>query len=287
MHVTCITCHDIYNRLQLLHIYYMDLKQEFIYCGVCYRGFEEDECGLYLTSCAHICCNQHILTNNLQETTCPICHSYVSAMKIDDELPPEISSFLTPFSKHFALMASQSTFQFCALNRKLDHYKKDNHRLLQKIKVQKQLIEVANNDLSRAKKYRQEAMALRNEVEGLKSHLDEISSGGSLVKHKIQKLNPAISKSFLDQVKRLSLQSMTPHKVYRDHNEPGELSFFGESTKIEDFSPKRKVLAPLNQNIAKLTSIQVARKVPILQPANRPSSLLHGSPLRTRSPFLK
>lgn len=310
----------------------MDLKQEFIYCGVCYKEFDEVEtCNFYLTSCAHICCKLHILgtyntglystetTNNLEGgNACPVCHSNnISLVKIKEELPTELGNFLIPFPKQISLLASLGTFQYSALLKKLDYYKLENIRLLKKVKELKELLQAANDELRRAKDYQEEVSSLKHEVRDLKSQSHGRLIQKSFINHKkMIKTSPLVlfgtKETFLDKIRSQSLQKpMTPQKeaIHRDVsiNEPsskGQLSFFAESTKIDEILPKkliqRKSLGLLNPNLlrtnrvakVRTSTLQAApyKKIPKLQPLfeNRPFSLFDDSPLHTRrTPFFK
>lgn len=143
--------------------------QLFVHCGICHK-YSSQEDPLYLTSCAHTLCSQHI---NFK--ICPICHiSDILVIKLTDskQLPDEIKMLFQPIPSLLENIHNVSQFQITGMVNQCHYYQSVCERLKEKCARQKQLLFQAKQELD-------SAAHLKNRIAELESLLQSQSQSHS------------------------------------------------------------------------------------------------------------
>ncbi|GAV52539.1 hypothetical protein ZYGR_0AG05300 [Zygosaccharomyces rouxii] len=118
--------------------------QPFVHCGVCHRHSSQDD-PLYLTSCAHTLCSQH-----MNVKVCPICHiSDILVIKLAEskQLPDEIKTLFQPIPSLLENLHNVSQFQITGMVNQCHYYQSVCEKLKEKCARQRQLLFQAKQEL--------------------------------------------------------------------------------------------------------------------------------------------
>ncbi|CAR26554.1 hypothetical protein ZYGR_0H03710 [Zygosaccharomyces rouxii] len=118
--------------------------QQFVHCGVCHRQSSQED-PLYLTSCAHTVCSQH-----MNVKICPICHiSDILVIKLAEskQLPDEIKMLFQPIPSLLENLHNVSQFQITGMINQCHYYQDLCEKLKEKCARQRQLLFQAKQEL--------------------------------------------------------------------------------------------------------------------------------------------
>ncbi|RLV96057.1 Chromosome stability protein 9 [Spathaspora sp. JA1] len=229
----------------------MNLDLPYIYCGICLKNVEEisrtSSKKLYLTSCAHLTCKQHIQQSFGNSVTCPICQTQnASIVPMDESLPAELKQFFVPSPQQVETLISSVNFQYCSLIEMVNHYKSANLKLNDKLKKSKELLYAAKEEVLELQGFKSQVEDLKSQVSKLQRQLNEqrpetvdLSSFRMESRESIP-VRPAnvASNTFIENIHKQSSQRMTqrnkisPLGISSPTPKEQPPSFFAESTKI-------------------------------------------------------
>lgn len=118
--------------------------QPFVHCGVCHRGSSPED-PLYLTSCAHTLCSQH-----MNAKFCPICQiNDILVIKLTEtkQLPDEIKMLFQPIPSLLENLHNVSQFQITGMVNQCHYYQDVCEKLKEKCSRQRQLLYQAKQEL--------------------------------------------------------------------------------------------------------------------------------------------
>lgn len=150
-------------------------NQPFVYCGVCHRNSTKED-PLYLTSCAHTLCSQH-----LNNRTCPICatsDTLVIKLVENKQLPDDIKILFQPIPNVLENLYNVSQFQITGLVNQCQYYQEHCMKLREKCARQRQLLFQAKQELDSVAKLKSRVAELESM---LKRRSDSITGSASSV----------------------------------------------------------------------------------------------------------
>lgn len=119
-------------------------NQQFVHCAICHKQSSR-QYPLYLTSCAHILCSEH-----LGGKVCTICKTNdVLAIKLEEkkEMPDEIKTLFQPIPSMLESLYNASQFQITGLINQCHYYKENCLKLSEKCGRQRELLLQAKQEL--------------------------------------------------------------------------------------------------------------------------------------------
>lgn len=149
--------------------------QPFVYCGVCHKHSTKEE-PLYLTSCAHTLCLQH-----LNNTICPICGTRdILVIKLVEtkQLPEDIRILFQPIPAVLENLYNVSQFQITGLVNQCQYYQENCIKLREKCARQRQLLYQAKEELDAVAKLKSRIAELEASLARRSGHMN--SSGSSV-----------------------------------------------------------------------------------------------------------
>lgn len=152
-------------------------NQAFVYCGVCHRNSTTED-PLYLTSCAHTLCSQHL--NNRVCPICATCDILVIKLVENKQLPDDIKILFQPIPNVLENLYNVSQFQITGLVNQCQFYQDHCMKLREKCARQRQLLFQAKQELDSVATLKSRVAELESMLKG-KRRSDSITRSASSV----------------------------------------------------------------------------------------------------------
>lgn len=152
--------------------------QPFVYCGVCHKPATIEE-PLYLTSCAHTLCLQH-----LSDTVCTLCGTrdiLVIKLVESKQLPEDIRILFEPIPAVLENLYNVSQFQITGLVNQCQYYQEHCIKLQEKCARQRKLLYQAKGELDAVAKLKSRIAELEAVLGKRRNAMIDSHSSGSSV----------------------------------------------------------------------------------------------------------
>ncbi|GMM43620.1 SUMO ligase [Pichia kluyveri] len=210
--------------------------EEYLYCGICYKNIRDTT--LYLTSCAHVICEEHV-----ERDYCNKCKNRgVSIIKIEKDLnliEDNIRDIIEPSYEKLSNLQFGNKFQFEQMKGLIDYYKNNVKNLREKNNRLKELLRKSRNELDKCSGYQKEIEELKKEIKDRDIKERSLSNGKGI--------------EFVNKLKKFSMKSRENSVTREDqrnndqrndnNNHIRNMSIQAESTNINTSSIIRSNLS--------------------------------------------
>lgn len=210
--------------------------EEYLYCGICYKNIRDTT--LYLTSCAHVICEEHV-----ERDYCNKCKNRgVSIIKIEKDLnliEDNIRDIIEPSYEKLSNLQFGNKFQFEQMKGLIDYYKNNAKVLREKNNRLKELLRKSRNELDKCSGYQREIEELKKEIKDRDIKERSLSNGKGI--------------EFVNKLKKFSMKSRENSVTREDqrnndqrndnNNHIRNMSIQAESTNINTSSIIRSNLS--------------------------------------------
>ena len=210
--------------------------EEYLYCGICYKNIRDTT--LYLTSCAHVICEEHV-----ERDYCNKCKNRgVSIIKIEKDLnliEDNIRDIIEPSYEKLSNLQLGNKFQFEQMKGLIDYYKNNVKNLREKNNRLKELLRKSRNELDKCSGYQKEIEELKKEIKDRDIKERSLSNGKGI--------------EFVNKLKKFSMKSRENSVTREDqrnndqrndnNNHIRNMSIQAESTNINTSSIIRSNLS--------------------------------------------
>ena len=192
--------------------------EEYLYCGICYKNIRDTT--LYLTSCAHVICEEHV-----ERDYCNKCKNRgVSIIKIEKDLnliEDNIRDIIEPSYEKLSNLQFGNKFQFEQMKGLIDYYKNNVKNLREKNNRLKELLRKSRNELDKCSGYQKEIEELKKEIKDRDIKERSLSNGKGI--------------EFVNKLKKFSMKSRE-NSVTRDDQRNNDLRNNDNNNHIRNMS---------------------------------------------------
>lgn len=234
--------------------------QPFVHCGVCHRVSSQED-PLYLTSCAHTLCSQHM---NIE--ICPICHiSDILVIKLTDskQLPDEIKMLFQPIPSLLENFHNVSQFQITGMVNQCHYYRSTCEKLKEKCARQRQLLFQAKEELDSVASLKNRIAELELRLQSQFTPSSSTVFSGLRTNHRAPDtvdltLEDNQEESFIRKLKTTNSLRNKRRTVDLPHSEDSSNSsisnVIAESTHVDNVTDQSEINRERSQNISEFSN---------------------------------